>query len=201
VATPSVLARRSALNAVGGFNPWLPVAEDQDMWIRLALMGEVGYVPETLVLVYSTPNSLSKANIRKQSDVVLPMILTYVERNRARLTDAGARHILATRYGKAGRVAIVAGEIGYGLSSLAKAMNNGASGLEAAVFVVRATIVGALKGLLRQVGAVRPSPLHAHGAAGRAHQSPFEPGGRARHRPKRQLGRHEYGRTHHRTGQ
>ena len=200
VATPTVLARRSALNAVGGFNPWLPVAEDQDMWIRLALMGEVGYVPETLVLVYSTPNSLSKANIRKQSDVVLPMIVTYVERNRDRLTEAGARHIMSARYGKAGRLAIVAGEVGYGLSALTKAVHHGASALETIAFVIRATIVGVLKGVLRQFGALRPRALHPQGSAGRTEQNSFEPGRRSCHRPEGQLSRDEYGRTHHRAG-
>lgn len=122
VATPSVLARRTALHAAGGFNRWMRVAEDQDMWIRLALMGPVGHVPESLVRVYSTPGSLSKAGFREQAGYVLPMVRAYVERNRHRLSEPEVRAILGERYGKLGQLAYAAGEYGFGAATLLRAI-------------------------------------------------------------------------------
>lgn len=140
VATPSVLARRSSILAAGAFNKWLPVAEDQDLWIRLALMGEVGYIPETLVRVHSTPNSLSKAKVREQADYVLPMVISYVERNRDRLTPEEIRRILGERFSKIGQVAYVSGDLGYGLRTLARAIVRGYRPLSNMYFVARASV-------------------------------------------------------------
>jgi hypothetical protein len=117
-----VLARRAALQAAGGFNRWMHVAEDQDMWIRLALMGPVGHVPESLVRVYSTPGSLSKGRFREQAEYVLPMVFAYIERNRHQLSRDDIRAILGERYGKLGRTAYAGGEYGFGAATLLRAI-------------------------------------------------------------------------------
>src|SRR5262249_12555749 len=52
VATPCVMARKSKLLDAGGFNPTLKIAEDQDLWIRLALLGPVHHVDSVLVEVH-----------------------------------------------------------------------------------------------------------------------------------------------------
>ena len=44
-----VVARRTKLLEVGGFDEALMVSEDQDMWIKLASNGEGGFVTEVLV--------------------------------------------------------------------------------------------------------------------------------------------------------
>lgn len=92
------------------------------MWIRLALMGPVGHVPESLVRVYSTPGSLSKAGFREQAGYVLPMVRAYVERNRHRLSEPEVRAILGERYGKLGQLAYAAGEYGFGAATLLRAI-------------------------------------------------------------------------------
>lgn len=141
VATPSVLARRTALQAAGGFNRWMRVAEDQDMWIRLALMGTVGHVPESLVRVYSTPGSLSKARFREQAGYVLPMVFAYVERNRHRLTEPEIRAILGERFGKLGQLAYAGGEYAFGAAILMRAMALGHQPLGHLLYMIKASSV------------------------------------------------------------
>jgi len=58
VAKPTVVARRIKLLETGGFEESLKISEDQDLWIKLALNGEVGCVSEVLVRIYQTSDSL-----------------------------------------------------------------------------------------------------------------------------------------------
>lgn len=139
VATPSVLARREALRAAGGFNRWMPVAEDQDMWIRLALMGPAGHVPESLVRVHSTPNSLSKSRFREQAGYVLPMVIAYVERNRHLLGRDEARAILGERFGKLGQLAYASGEYRFGAATLLRAMAHGHQPIRHLIHLIKAS--------------------------------------------------------------
>jgi glycosyltransferase involved in cell wall biosynthesis len=149
VATPSVLARRTALNAAGGFNRWMPVGEDQDMWIRLALTGPIGHIPESLVRVHSTPNSLSKSKFREQASYVLPMIIAYVERNRHALSRAEIRYILGERFGKLGQLAYVSGEPGFGVITMLRAMAYGHQPLGNLLYMMRAS--GAMRWIKRHI--------------------------------------------------
>ena len=103
VATPCVMARREAVLAAGGFDPSLPVAEDQDLWIRLALAGEVGFVDAELVTVQDRPGSLSREYASQTAAVTLAMVLGHIERQRARLSRAERRAALGARYTQNGR--------------------------------------------------------------------------------------------------
>lgn len=49
VCAPAVLMRRSALLAAGRFNPALGFAADYEMWMKLSVLGDVGFLPEPLV--------------------------------------------------------------------------------------------------------------------------------------------------------
>jgi len=150
VATPSVLVRQSALAAAGPFNKWLPVGEDQDMWIRLSMLGEVGHVPEALVRVHSTPNSLSKANFTEQAGYVLPMVISYVARNSAKLTRAQRRKILGERFGKMGQSAYANGELWFGLRTILRAIVYGHQPISNLIYLIRASAaMQRLKRLLR----------------------------------------------------
>jgi glycosyltransferase involved in cell wall biosynthesis len=46
--TSSVLARRQVLDRLGGFDETLTVAEDYDLWIRIAREFRIGFIPEPL---------------------------------------------------------------------------------------------------------------------------------------------------------
>ncbi len=125
IATPCVLARRDAILAVGGFDPALPVAEDQDLWIRLALAGEVGFVEEVLVTVQDRPGSLSREYAGRNAAVTLGMVLGHIERQRARLTRAERRHALGARYTQNGRRFYRGGDWRAGVRCLVLAMAHG----------------------------------------------------------------------------
>jgi len=141
VATPSVLVRRSALADAGLFNKWLPVAEDQDMWIRLSMLGDIGHVAEPLVRVHSTPNSLSKACFKDQAGYVLPLVAAYVARNAGKMTLAERHKILGERYGRIGQSAYANGEVVFGLTTLARAVTYGYPLLPTLIFIIKASAV------------------------------------------------------------
>ncbi|MFO1056638.1 MAG: glycosyltransferase [Dongiaceae bacterium] len=122
VAKPCVIARRAALAAAGQFDPALPVGEDQDMWIRLALLGEVHFVPEFLVRAYDTPDSLTKRYARRTAELVLPMVARHVAAQRHRLSEREVRQIWGSRYTWVGRSLYLTGHVMAGSRYLAAAM-------------------------------------------------------------------------------
>jgi glycosyltransferase involved in cell wall biosynthesis len=103
VAKPTVVARRAKLLEVGGFDETLKISGDQDMWIKLALNGDVGFVNKVLVRVHETPDSLMKRYGAHEDEVVLPMIRDHLSRLTARLSRREMRQILGERYATTGR--------------------------------------------------------------------------------------------------
>jgi glycosyltransferase involved in cell wall biosynthesis len=121
VAKSSALARRSCLTAVGPFDEALLIAEDQDMWIRLALAGAVGHVDDLLVVRHDTAGSLMKRYAAREAEFILPMIERHVAAQAHRLSATERRHILASRYATVGRNVYRASACLLGLRLLAKA--------------------------------------------------------------------------------
>ena len=103
VAKPTVIARRAKLLEAGGFVEAFKISEDQDMWIKLALNGEVGFVPQVLVRVHDTPDSLTKRHAAREEEVLLPMIRQHLSRLSSRLSRREMRQILGQRYAAMGR--------------------------------------------------------------------------------------------------
>jgi glycosyltransferase involved in cell wall biosynthesis len=110
IATPSVLARRDQLIKLGGFDRTLKIGEDQDMWIRLALIGDIGFEPENLVNVHEQEKSLSSWDLEEQLKYTLPMIEKHIRSLSGRLTHAEIRKIRGERIGRLGRVTYTRGE-------------------------------------------------------------------------------------------
>jgi glycosyltransferase involved in cell wall biosynthesis len=104
IATPTVVARRATLQEIGGFNPALIIGEDQDLWIRLSLVGEVGFIDRSLTIVHEQRNSLSRRTMLLTLEVMLPLVRHHYEAQKHRLTDREARTILGHRYEKLGRI-------------------------------------------------------------------------------------------------
>ncbi len=151
IATPSVIVRRQALTAAGPFDTALKVGEDQDMWIRLAVAGEVGYVDDMLVRVHETPNSLSSGNFQDQLVYTLPMIRRHLERQRGELTPGEADAILGDRLGRLGRSALGRGLRRDGAALIIGAIRLGNHPARNIALLLRATIpTGWLKRLLRR---------------------------------------------------
>jgi glycosyltransferase involved in cell wall biosynthesis len=109
IATPSVLAWRKALLDAGLFDVNLRVAEDQDMWIKLAVAGELVYLDRPLIVIHEQPSSLTggQPRIKLQETYTLPMLHRHLERLKDRIDRREYRRILAERYARIGRGAYV----------------------------------------------------------------------------------------------
>lgn len=103
VAKPCVVAQKAAILSCGGFKQDLRLAEDQDMWIRLAAMGAIKCIRESLVNIYLNPTSLTQTNFSNETTYLLPMINDHIENLGDRLTDAEKRGILVHRWYEVGR--------------------------------------------------------------------------------------------------
>jgi len=125
VATPTVLAWRRDLLARGGFDASLAVGEDQDLWIRLAMRGHLGYVDAPLIRVHVVVGSLSgvwtRRAYREQLRHTLPMVQRHLALHRAELTRRQVRQILGERIGRIGRSAYSYGALLHGAALVARA--------------------------------------------------------------------------------
>jgi glycosyltransferase involved in cell wall biosynthesis len=97
IPTPTVLARRTQVLEVGAFNPAYPVAEDLDLWIRLALQGEVVAVPEVMVHVHVQPRSLMSRRRSEALACTFAVVQRYLNENRHCMTSAEVNDILGRR--------------------------------------------------------------------------------------------------------
>lgn len=59
ITMPSLMVRRGVVDAVGGLDERLPRLQDWDLWVRLAAVTELAFVPEPLVRIHSTPGSIT----------------------------------------------------------------------------------------------------------------------------------------------
>lgn len=64
----NVMMRRSAFEALGGFNPRIRQAADMDVWIRSLFFFDIGFVDQVLSVYRLVPNSLSESNRRTRSN-------------------------------------------------------------------------------------------------------------------------------------
>jgi GT2 family glycosyltransferase len=68
IAHPTTMFRRSAYDAVGGYDASMVPAEDHDLWLRMAAVGEVASVPEPLLRYRRGPTSLSSRDATRAMD-------------------------------------------------------------------------------------------------------------------------------------
>ena len=150
IATPTVLARRRQLLEAGSFDPRLKIGEDQDMWIRLAMRGNVAYISEVLVLVHIREKSLSNTRFEDQLQYTLPMIRRHIANAGDRLDKQADRKIMGERLHRLGRGACNSGLYWQGLRMMAQSMAYGHRPLQGVMFLITAAPpVQWLKRLLR----------------------------------------------------
>ncbi len=125
IATPTAMVPRDLFLQLGGFDQRLIVAEDQDMWIRLALAGRLTYVPETLACVHVRRGSLSAYRAGDQARNVIPMIERHLMHMAGRLTPEEAWDILGERLSNAARIALANGDTASGMSFMLRALRSG----------------------------------------------------------------------------
>jgi len=98
IPTPTVLVRKRDVLSVGGFSRDLQVAEDLDLWIRIAMRGEVAVIPEVFVHYYDYSGSLMKSKGEKTEDIIMSMIKKHIRNNQQKLTVSEIRYIYGYRY-------------------------------------------------------------------------------------------------------
>jgi glycosyltransferase involved in cell wall biosynthesis len=139
IGKPCVVTRRSALLAAGGFDECLKVAGDQDMWIRLSLQGPVVFLPDILVRVYDTPNSLMARYAEKEIEFAMGMVERHVALLGDRLTKAERRRIRAERLTQYGRKFYGSGRLYEGARLLLRAMWLGDARAENLWYIITAS--------------------------------------------------------------
>jgi hypothetical protein len=155
IAKPCVVARTAALRAVGPFDVDLPVAEDQNMWIRLSMTGEVEFVPEFLTLVHDAPSSLTKVYADKVDKYVLPMIRRHITQQDKALSSEQIKDILGARYTSVGRNLYMTGSLVRGTALILRGMALGDHVGENFWYLAAASPPAkAVKKLLRRPGAI-----------------------------------------------
>ncbi|HEY2008367.1 MAG TPA: glycosyltransferase family A protein [Rhizomicrobium sp.] len=151
VTTPSVLVWRRHLLALGGFNESLKIAEDQDMWIRLAARGALSYVPEMLVRVHDRRSSLSGGSFDEQMTYTLPMVERHLERFADRLTREDRQSILGRRLLRLGQLAFSRGAPDVGRRLIWRSISMGYKPWEGLLFLLKAnSVVIWLKNAIRE---------------------------------------------------
>ena len=138
VAKPSVVARRAKLLELGGFDEALKISGDQDMWIKLALSGEVGFIAEVLIRVHITADSLMMRYGGREDEFGLPMILNHLSKLGARLSKREMRQIRGERYARTGRNIYYRGRPARGAALIIHAMLLGNRPLENLGYLVSA---------------------------------------------------------------
>ena len=159
VASPTVMAPRELLLRLGGFDESLKVAEDQDMWIRLALEGPPAYVPESLVRVHVRPESLSSWRLSDQYAYTLPMIERHLKALDGRLGRRQARAILGARLNRIGLTACIHGNLAAGLGMIFRSALLGYRPFRSLLALVKAPMAAFASARRR---AVRPPPADGH---------------------------------------
>ncbi len=138
IETSSVMTRRSLVDELGRFDPKLLVSQDQDLWIRLALRGEVGVIREILGKIHQVPTGHMNRNYRRHANFLLPMIEGHVARQRDRLSQREVDDILGQRYQVAGRNLFLHGHFLLGLRLLMRACSHNGNWFRNLLYVCQA---------------------------------------------------------------
>lgn len=151
IETSSVMTRRDLVDELGGFDPKLLVSQDQDLWIRLALRGEIGIIDEILGKIHQVPTGHMTRNRHRQAEFMLPMIEGHVARQRARLSQREVDDILGHRYQVVGRNLFLHGYYSLGLKLVARACRRNGNWLGNLLYVCHASPFGlSLKRVVRR---------------------------------------------------
>lgn len=142
VSTPTVLVRRDTVLRAGSFDAKLPIAEDQDLWIRLARLGQIGYVEEVMARVHDTPGSLTKRFAHEGVVHTLEVVDRHIKAAAGELTTAEIREVYAERSASLGRNAYAAGQTMQGVRLLLRSVRLGRPALPVLTYLIAASPIG-----------------------------------------------------------
>ena len=142
VTTPSVVVWRRYLEELGGFDTSLKIAEDQDMWIRLAERGGLSYVFDCLVYEHEHEKRLSGEDRGYDPlKFTLPMIEGHIARLSHRLTSREIELIRGQRYSQIGQLAFSRGMKAEGRQLVWRATKMGHRPLQGIKFLARTSAI------------------------------------------------------------
>jgi len=75
----TVMARRSVVQQVGGYDERLRYAQDYDLWWRISRVAHLAALPEILVRLRLTSKSISKLHLEEQKECALEVSLRAVQ--------------------------------------------------------------------------------------------------------------------------
>lgn len=97
IPTPTVFTRTDLVKECLGFDENLKVAEDLNLWIKLAMKGQVTVINEVLVHYFEYQGSLMKTGEKNPSAVIIDMIEQHIINNPL-LTKEEVKSIYSKRY-------------------------------------------------------------------------------------------------------
>lgn len=68
ICQPTLMLRRDAFDAVGGYDATLNCSEDLDLFLRLAEYGKLWNLPDVLVRMRRHPSSITSLDVRREGD-------------------------------------------------------------------------------------------------------------------------------------
>jgi len=156
---PSIVVRKSAYQAVGGFRSDLKYTVDWEMWVRLAARYPVWYEPELLACYRVHPESESKRLSRMGEDLAdqvkaIPIIESYLP------PGSSARAELALRLLHVAKGQFVLRQYRQALSGIVPALrlNHSPRVIASAIRLCGWLAVGVVRVALRAVGLLSPRP-------------------------------------------
>lgn len=162
--TPTVLARRDDVLAVGGFDESLGYGEDLDLWIRLALRGRVVALDEVLVRIREWPGSLTRRRGHVEPAAVLPYVKRYLAQEREQLSADDVARILGRRFFDSGVCLFYSGASAGSLRYFWRSLRHGFSPLQTLRYVPRVVVSMLSRGKYPRHHA-EPAPSNREGAS------------------------------------
>ena len=136
--TPTVLTCRNLVLELGGFDEHMPVGEDLDLWIRLALKGKIFVLKEILIKYYDSTGSLMKRHAAQSQSIVLPMLEHHLQQQKHRLSVQEIRNIRGQRSFQTGCNLFFAGEFWISIPVFLDAFRLGTRPIKSLSYIPRA---------------------------------------------------------------
>lgn len=146
VHVPTILCRKDAILAVGGFDASLPVCEDYDLWLRLSIRERFGLIDQPLAKRRLHDNRLSKALMGRNLAVKAEVLQRFFDSGVAngQLDHGVARARLARVLFVAGRAAFKDRRYQQAIELCRMSRSRGGSSLRTVPLMARAAVMGLL---------------------------------------------------------